>query len=100
MQSEIVDKKIQILYDNYRDNTYARDAQKEVDQLRTSASKYGLAITTAAFLANEVARMSMRSRKYSMFLIDVALFKLKAINVGFWLFAPQFMCRKAFDKNV
>ena len=31
MQGELVDKKIRILFDNYKDTHYAREAQKEVD---------------------------------------------------------------------
>ena len=64
MQGEVVDKKIRILFDNYRENHYAREAQKEVEQIRTSANKWGMGISTGAFVANELARVSMRSRKY------------------------------------
>jgi len=39
--------------------------------MRTSASKYGLAITTVAFVGNEFARMSMRSRKYNFTYFDI-----------------------------
>ena len=63
MESATVDRKIQILYDNYRDNAYAENAQKEVEQIRYDAKWWGAAITTGAFVANEFARLSMRSRK-------------------------------------
>ena len=70
MQGELVDKKIRILFDNYKDTHYAREAQKEVDQIRTSANKWGMGISTGAFVANELARVSMRSRKY-FWMIDL-----------------------------
>lgn len=63
MQSDIVDKKIKIIYDNYRETPYAKFAQLEVEQIRNSAAKYGMGITVSAFVANEFARMTMRSRK-------------------------------------
>ena len=64
MQSDIVDKKIKVLYDHYRESSYVRDAQQEVEEIRNSATKFGLGITTGAFLGNEIARMTMRSRKF------------------------------------
>ncbi len=64
MQSEIVDKKIKVLYDHYRETPYVRDAQSEVEKIRNSATNWGIGITTGAFVANELARMSMRSRKF------------------------------------
>ena len=63
MQSNTVDQKLAILFDNYKDRQYARDAQRDVDTIRTKAKNWGLGITTGAFVLNEVARMSMRSRK-------------------------------------
>jgi hypothetical protein len=63
MQEEIVDKKIRVLYDNYKDSLYAKNAQQEVEGLRRKAFKLGAGISTAAFVGNEIARLSMRSRK-------------------------------------
>ena len=68
MQNQIVDKKIQVLYDNYKERSFARNAAKDAAQLRTSASNWGLGITLSAFVANEFTRMTMRSRKYSLVL--------------------------------
>jgi hypothetical protein len=65
MQDQLVDKKIQVLFDNYKDNLYAKNAQQEVEQLRRKAVKVGAGISTVAFVGNEMARLSMRSRKYS-----------------------------------
>jgi len=67
MENTTVDKKIAILYDNYRDNTYAENAQKEVEAIRKSATVWGAGITTGAFVANEFARLTMRSRKLLFF---------------------------------
>ena len=63
MQNEVVDKKIRVLYDNYRDNLYVKNAQQEVEGLRRSAVQLGAGVTTVAFVANEAARLAMRSRK-------------------------------------
>ena len=64
MQNAAVDKKIEVIYDNYRDNLYAQNAQEEVETLRRTATYKGAAITAATFIANEVARLTMRSRKF------------------------------------
>ena len=65
MQDPLVDKKIQVLYDNYSDNLYAKNAQQEVEALRRKATYTGAGITAAAFIGNEVARLTLRSRKYT-----------------------------------
>jgi hypothetical protein len=85
-----VDKKIRVIYDNYKDNFYVKTAQKEVEDLRNRAVKLGAGISSVAFIANEFARLSMRS----------PLFKLRAQNVAFWLVAPTFMTKKALDNDV
>jgi hypothetical protein len=64
MQNSVDDKKIQVIFDNYKDNFYALNAQQEVEDLRRKAVKLGAGISTAAFVGNEVARLSMRSRKF------------------------------------
>ena len=64
MTSEIVNRKLSLIYDNYQEKSYAREAQKDVEGLRNKASNLGLGITLGAFVLNEVARMSLRSRKY------------------------------------
>lgn len=61
MQDPLVDKKIQVLYDNYSDNLYAKNAQQEVEAMRRSATYKGASITAAAFIGNEVARLTLRS---------------------------------------
>lgn len=64
MQNEVDNKKIQVIFDNYRENIYAKNAQQEVEVLRKKAVKLGAGISTVAFVGNEVARLSMRSRKF------------------------------------
>ena len=64
MQNEVVDKKIQVIFDNYKDNYYAKNAQQEVEALRRKAVKLGAGISTVAFVGNEMARLTMRSRKF------------------------------------
>ena len=58
-----IDRKIQVLCDNYADNHYAKEAQKDVQNMRTRANQIGVGITTLAFVGNEFVRISARSRK-------------------------------------
>lgn len=79
MQNEVVDKKIQVLYDNYRDNLYAKNAQQEVEGLRRRAVQLGAGITTLAFVGNEAARLAMRSRKFHFHLFPSSLILITPI---------------------
>lgn len=63
MQNELVDKKISVIFDNYKDKHYAREAQRDVERIRNKASNIGITVTTSAFILNEAARITMRSRK-------------------------------------
>lgn len=63
MHNETVDRKVSVLFDNYKDKAYARDAQADIARIRNRAANVGLGVTTGAFVLNEVIRMSMRSRK-------------------------------------
>lgn len=104
----VQNKKIQIVYDNYRDSLYAKNAQQEVEAMRTKATKLGAGITTAGFVANEIARVSLRSRKYSIkvlfrliaHLMAIALFKIKAQNVVALLLLPTFFARQAYESDI
>jgi hypothetical protein len=84
-----VDRKIQVLCDNYRDNHYAKEAQKDVQAMRTKANQIGVGATTLAFVGNELVRISNRS----------PLFKLKPQNVLFWLAAPTYVARQAYNSD-
>ena len=90
MQDPLVDKKIEVLYDNYRDNLYAKNAQQEVEAMRRKATYTGASITAAAFISNEVARLSLRS----------PLFKLKVQNVALVLLLPTYFARRAYGDDI
>jgi len=66
MQNPVVDKKIQVIYDNYRDNLYAKNAQQEVEAIRRKATYTGAGITAASFIGNEVARLTLRSPLFKL----------------------------------
>ena len=80
MQNEIVDKKIQVIFDNYKDSLYAKNAQEEVEQLRRKAIKLGAGISTVAFVGNEMARLTMRSRKFYFILTSIFFSPLQIEN--------------------
>jgi len=63
MQTALIDKKLETLFERYRDRDIAANAQKEVEVIRRRALNVGAATTGAAFVLNELARLSMRSRK-------------------------------------
>lgn len=79
-----------MLYDNYRDSLYAKNAQQEVEAMRRKASYTGAGITAAALLGNEVARLTLRS----------PLFKLRIQNVALVLFLPTYLSKKATDPDI
>jgi len=58
-----IDKKLSLLFDKYRDRDFVANAQKEVEDIRRKALKIGAGSTAAIFVLNELARLSMRSRK-------------------------------------
>ena len=63
MQDAIVDKKAQLLFDKYWDSEFVCNSQRDIEQIRNRASMMGLYTSIAAFGLNEVARLTMRSRK-------------------------------------
>ena len=63
MQASLIDKKLSVLYDRYRDSDFACNAQKEVEDIRRTSLKVGAATSGGAFIINELARITMRSRK-------------------------------------
>ena len=58
--------------------------------MRNKAVKLGAAISTAAFVGNELARVSMRS----------PLFKLKLHNVAFFLIVPTYLSKVAYQNQI
>ena len=59
-----IDKKLSLLFDKYRDRDFVANAQKEVEDIRRKALNVGAGSTAAIFVLNELARLSLRSRKY------------------------------------
>jgi hypothetical protein len=63
MQSQLVDKKLSIIFDRYKDADFAANAQKEVEQIRNKAVYVGAGATASIFALNEIVRLTKRSRK-------------------------------------
>ena len=64
MQNAVVDKKAQLLFEKYWDSEYVCNSQRDIEQIRNRANTMGLFTSIAAFGLNEVARLTMRSRKF------------------------------------
>ncbi|CDW76795.1 UNKNOWN [Stylonychia lemnae] len=90
MQSSLVDRKLSILYDKYKDREYVKNAQKEVEDIRRTANYTGAAITTGALVLNEAVRLTKRS----------PLFKLKVQNLAFWVVAPTLGARYFYENHI
>lgn len=63
MQNAEIDSKLAILTEQYADQGFARRAAREVEEIRRHAFNVGLFLSAAAFSLNEVARLTLRSRK-------------------------------------
>lgn len=61
--TDTVDQKIQTLYSLYKDSSNVVTVQNDVESIRKHANQLGLAATIAVFGLNEVARLTLRSRK-------------------------------------
>ena len=64
MQAKLMDDKIRVLYEKYRDRDFASNAQKEIEQVRRKALAVGAVTSAAALVGNEAVRLTMRSRKF------------------------------------
>ena len=64
MQNSVVDQKAKILFDKYYDSEFVCTTQREVEDIRNRATTIGIFTSFAAFGLNEVARLTMRSRKF------------------------------------
>ena len=64
MQNAVVDQKVQQLYERYRDQEHVATSQRDIEDIRNKASTMGLMTSIALFGLNEVARLTMRSRKF------------------------------------
>lgn len=63
---ESIDSKVMTLWKLYADNNMVATSLRDVEGLRTSSQNLGLAVSVAAFGLNEVARLTLRSRKFSL----------------------------------
>lgn len=59
-------QRLQTLYEKYHDQEFAANATKEVEQMRQNAFNSGVFVTAFAFGANELARMTLRTRKHAL----------------------------------
>ena len=64
MQNAVVDQKVARLYERYRDQEHVATSQRDIEAIRNKASTMGLMTSVAIFGLNEVARLTMRSRKF------------------------------------
>lgn len=100
-EKEIIDKKIEVLYDRYKDRHYAVNAQKDVEQFRRQSYLLGMTTSALAFVGNEFIRLTMRSRKLvRKDHLLIALFKLKIQNILFWLIGPQLFFQAYYRSSI
>ena len=65
-QAATLDQKVLFLYENYGDNEYVATALRDVEASRNNAYNLGIITSVAAFGLNEVARLTLRSRKFPL----------------------------------
>lgn len=63
--SDSIDTKAHILGKLYSDQEYAQSTMKEVEEIRAEANKMAMATTVAIFGLNELARLTLRTRKFN-----------------------------------
>ena len=63
-QDSSLDGKIMTLWELYADNHQVATSLRDVEELRNSATNLGIAASIAAFGLNEVARLTLRTRKF------------------------------------
>ena len=67
--SSTLDSKVMTLWQLYADNQQVATSLRDVESMRSSAINLGIAASIAAFGLNEVARLTLRSRKYHPLLL-------------------------------
>ena len=60
---EAVDQKTLLLNEKYGDNVYVATTMRELEDIRNQATNLGILTSLSAFGLNEVARLTLRSRK-------------------------------------
>ena len=63
-QDSSLDGKIMTLWELYADNHQVATSLRDVEQMRNGATNLGIAASIAAFGLNEVARLTLRTRKF------------------------------------
>lgn len=63
-QDSSIDGKIMTLWELYADNQQVATSLRDVEQMRNGATNLGIAASIAAFGLNEVARLTLRTRKF------------------------------------
>jgi len=86
-----VDDKIKTLYDLYYDNSYASNTSADVSNLRRNADNFGLLVSISAFSLNEVARLTLRSRKYNHTHL-LSYFQVKSLKCTYLGFGSHHDC--------
>ena len=62
-QNEGVDSKIMTMWSLYHDNHHVATSLRDVEEMRSRSMYLGVMSSVAAFGLNEVARLTLRSRK-------------------------------------
>lgn len=62
-ENATLDSKIMKMWELYSDNQQVATSLRDVESMRTSALNLGIMTSIAAFGLNEVARLTLRSRK-------------------------------------
>ena len=63
-QDSSIDGKIMTLWELYADNQQVATSLRDVEEMRNGATNLGIAASIAAFGLNEVARLTLRTRKF------------------------------------
>ena len=63
-QDSSLDGKIMTLWELYADNQQVATSLRDVEEMRNGATNLGIAASIAAFGLNEVARLTLRTRKF------------------------------------
>ena len=65
---ETTDSRVMTLFENYGDNELVATTMKELEEIRNTATNYGIMTSIAAFTFNELTRLTFRSRKFLFWL--------------------------------
>jgi hypothetical protein len=63
-QNQVVNEKVQTIQALYDDKEFASSTMREVEEIRRTANNIGFLGSAGLFAANELSRLTLRSRKY------------------------------------